>query len=83
MDSQLVHEQSGQRTFVVALTTGEEVMDWLVEFAERERISAAQISAIGRPCGAIGSRCPALPCCCVALQGFRPVSGVLRPLAFY
>jgi uncharacterized protein len=47
MDSQIVHEQSGQRTFVVALKTGEEVMDCLSKFAEREHISAAQISAIG------------------------------------
>ncbi len=47
MDSQLVYEQSGQRTFVVALTTGEEVMDCLSKFVSRERISAAQISAIG------------------------------------
>ncbi len=47
MDSQLVHEQSGQRTFVVELKTGEEVMDCLSKFVDGERISAAQISAIG------------------------------------
>jgi uncharacterized protein len=47
MDSQIVHEQSGQRTFVGALKTGEEVMDCLSKFAEREHISAAQISAVG------------------------------------
>jgi predicted DNA-binding protein with PD1-like motif len=45
--SKLVHELSGQRTFVVALKTGEEVMDCLSKFAEKERVSAAQISAIG------------------------------------
>jgi predicted DNA-binding protein with PD1-like motif len=46
MDSQLVHE-GGQRTFVVVLKTGEEVLDCLSNFAAREHISAAHISAIG------------------------------------
>jgi predicted DNA-binding protein with PD1-like motif len=47
MEARLVHEQSGQRTFVVVLKTGEEVMKSLVEFATTKRVSAAQISAIG------------------------------------
>jgi predicted DNA-binding protein with PD1-like motif len=47
MDSKLIHEKSGQRTFVVVLSTGEEVMDCLSKFAGQERISAAQISGIG------------------------------------
>jgi predicted DNA-binding protein with PD1-like motif len=47
MDAKLLHEQSGQRTFVIVLKTGEEVMDSLNEFAKSDGISAAQISAIG------------------------------------
>ncbi len=47
MEVELLHEQDGQRTFVVVLKTGEEVIDSLGKFAKNERISAAQISAIG------------------------------------
>ena len=47
MEVKLLHEQDGQRTFVVVLKTGEEVIDSLGKFAKNERISAAQISAIG------------------------------------
>jgi predicted DNA-binding protein with PD1-like motif len=47
MQSRQVHEANGQRTFVVVLGTGEEVRDRLHRFAERERLSAAQLSAIG------------------------------------
>lgn len=45
--SKLLHEAQGQRTFAVILATGDEVMTCLTEFAERENIAAAQISAIG------------------------------------
>lgn len=47
MESKLLHEQSGQRTFAIVLKTGEEVFSSLSEFARRERISAAQLTAIG------------------------------------
>jgi predicted DNA-binding protein with PD1-like motif len=47
MKSRLLHESSGQRTFAVILETGDEVMARLQEFAGTERISAAQIAAIG------------------------------------
>jgi uncharacterized protein len=47
MEAKQVHDQSGQRTFVIVLKTGEEVMSSLTNFAKKEHISAAQISAIG------------------------------------
>jgi hypothetical protein len=47
MEARVVHEQSGQRTYVLVLKTGEEIIKSLVEFATTERISAAQITAIG------------------------------------
>lgn len=42
-----IHESDGQRTFAMVLETGEEVMDCLQQFAKQERISAAQLTAIG------------------------------------
>lgn len=47
MQSRLLHDAQGQRTFALILSTGDEVMDSLKAFATRERITAAQISAIG------------------------------------
>jgi uncharacterized protein len=47
MHSKLIHEAGGQRTFVVVLETGEEVMTELRDFAEREQLKAAQLTAIG------------------------------------
>jgi uncharacterized protein len=47
MQTALLHEASGQRTFVVILETGDEVVKSLSDFATGEQISAAQISAIG------------------------------------
>jgi len=47
MQSRKVHEAHGQRTFVVVLDAGEEVRETLHRFAERESLSAAQLSAIG------------------------------------
>ncbi len=47
MPAKLLHEVNGQRTYSVILRTGEEVMRSLADFAKREAISAAQISAIG------------------------------------
>lgn len=47
MQSKLLHQDDGQRTFAVVMQTGDEVMTTLKEFAVRERLSAAQITAIG------------------------------------
>jgi predicted DNA-binding protein with PD1-like motif len=47
MRAKLIHQAGGQRTFAVIFTTGDEVMAGLKEFAERERLSAAQLTAIG------------------------------------
>jgi predicted DNA-binding protein with PD1-like motif len=47
MEAKLIHDHDGQRTFAIVLKTGEEVFTSLGDFAARERIGAAQISAIG------------------------------------
>ena len=47
MRTTLVHEQAGQRTFVVILETGDEVMACLQKVADEQRLSAAQVTAIG------------------------------------
>lgn len=47
MQSKLLHNADGQRTFAVILATGDEVMKCLKDFVTREKITAAQISAIG------------------------------------
>ncbi|HMR29397.1 MAG TPA: DNA-binding protein [Geminicoccaceae bacterium] len=46
MKARLVSD-NGQRTHVVVLDTGDEVMASLQAFAEREGVSAAQVTAIG------------------------------------
>jgi predicted DNA-binding protein with PD1-like motif len=47
MRTKLIHEAGGQRTFVVVLESGEEVMAQLKSFADREELKAAQLTAIG------------------------------------
>src|SRR5690242_18096386 len=47
MKSKLLHESEGRRTFAVILQTGDEAVKCLQEFAARERLGAAQITAIG------------------------------------
>jgi predicted DNA-binding protein with PD1-like motif len=47
MRTKLIHEACGQRTFVVVLESGEEVMAQLKSFADREELKAAQLTAIG------------------------------------
>jgi predicted DNA-binding protein with PD1-like motif len=47
MQTKLLHEAHGQRSFAVVLSTGEEVMACLQKFATEHQVSAAQISAIG------------------------------------
>jgi predicted DNA-binding protein with PD1-like motif len=47
MQSRVLHDSDGQRTFAVILETGDEAMACLQAFAAQERIAAAQITAIG------------------------------------
>jgi predicted DNA-binding protein with PD1-like motif len=47
MQSKLLHEHGGQRTFAVIMDKGDEVLSSIKDFAAREHISAAQITAIG------------------------------------
>ena len=47
MKSKLVSEQAGRRTIVTVLSTGDEVLACLRSVAARERLTGAQISAIG------------------------------------
>jgi predicted DNA-binding protein with PD1-like motif len=47
MRSTLLHENAGQRTFAVILETGDEAVTCLQTFIEKERVSAAQLTAIG------------------------------------
>ena len=47
MEYKLLHQNSGQRTFVVVLSTGEEVFSSLNAFLMRENVHAAQLTAIG------------------------------------
>ena len=47
MKSKLLHEAAGKRTFAVILQTDDEAMRCLKEFAEKEGIGGAQVTAIG------------------------------------
>ena len=48
MHTKLIHQSSdGQRTFVVVLETGDEVASQIKAFADREKLKAAQLTAIG------------------------------------
>jgi uncharacterized protein len=47
MQHQLLHENNGQRTFALVLQTGDEAMSSIEQFAQQNRVSAAQISGIG------------------------------------
>jgi predicted DNA-binding protein with PD1-like motif len=47
MQHKLLHESDGQRTFAVVLDTGEEVMESLQSFVDRQGVTAAQFTAIG------------------------------------
>jgi predicted DNA-binding protein with PD1-like motif len=47
MQSKLLHNDNGKRTFAVILKTGDEAMGSLQEFAAQERIGGAQVTAIG------------------------------------
>jgi predicted DNA-binding protein with PD1-like motif len=47
MRDKLIHSTGDQRTFVIVLESGEEVMSCLQHFAAAQHIDAAQITAIG------------------------------------
>lgn len=47
MQTKLLADNDGQRSFALILETGDEVMACLTAFAERERLTAAQFSGIG------------------------------------
>jgi predicted DNA-binding protein with PD1-like motif len=47
MKTKLLHEADGKRTFAVVLQTDDEAMRCLKEFAQKERIGGAQVTAIG------------------------------------
>ncbi len=47
MQQKLIFEAGGQRTFVLVLETGDEVMKCLQSFISAENVTAAQITAIG------------------------------------
>lgn len=47
MNSKLLHVEGGQRTFALVFQKGEEVNAGLLEFATKNKIAAAQLTAIG------------------------------------
>lgn len=47
MKSRLVWEEAGERTFVVVLDAGDEAFSALTDFANRNHLSGASLSAIG------------------------------------
>ena len=47
MKSRLVWEQSGERTFLVVLDAGDEAFAAITEFADKNRLGGASLSAIG------------------------------------
>lgn len=47
MNARVVHEQAGQRTFVLVFDKDEEVIEALTGFAREEELTAAHFSAIG------------------------------------
>ncbi len=53
MQSRCLHENAGQRTYVVVLETGDEVMECLTRFVREQGVSAAQITAIGAFSGVV------------------------------
>ncbi len=47
MQSKLLHEYEGQRTFALIMDKGDEVLSTIKTFATKENVRAAQITAIG------------------------------------
>jgi predicted DNA-binding protein with PD1-like motif len=47
MKAQLIHEQAGEKTFVLIFATGDEVIANLTAFAKENRLAASRFTAIG------------------------------------
>ena len=47
MKAKLLEQNDGARVYMVVLDTGDEVMSSLLEFVRKERLTAAQVTAIG------------------------------------
>ena len=47
MQAKRLHSGAGQRTFALVMDKGDEAMEQVREFAEREGLSGAQIAGIG------------------------------------
>lgn len=47
MQSKLLHQVDGQKTFALIFETGDEVLSTLKDFARKEKLSAAQFTAVG------------------------------------
>jgi len=47
MKAKLLHEDDGQRTFVLIFASGDSVMELLKQFAAKEKLAGAQFTAIG------------------------------------
>lgn len=47
MQSKLLHQDGGRRTYTLILQKGDEAMRCLQDFAQREKLAASQITAIG------------------------------------
>ena len=47
MKSRLLHESTGQRTFILVFETGDEVMHQLQSFAQQQRLTGSNFTAIG------------------------------------
>jgi predicted DNA-binding protein with PD1-like motif len=52
MDSKLIHEEGGEKTFVLVFDTGDEVVSQITTFARENDLDAASITAIGAFSGA-------------------------------
>ena len=52
MESRLLHQQDGERTFAIAFGTGDELIAGLREFASAEELRASEFRAIGALCEA-------------------------------
>jgi uncharacterized protein len=47
LKSKLIHEHGGERTFALVFATGDEAMSGLLDFAKKQRLTAARFTAIG------------------------------------
>jgi len=52
MDSKLIHEEGGEKTFALVFDTGDEVVSEITNFAKENALDAATLTAIGAFCDA-------------------------------